>query len=186
MHICVHTHHNSKQGRLTAFRVGCSVSGECTCTHSERRLGTLLGVIEEVTGSVKGRLAVQTKTSSDFVQKIANALLDAKSEPTPIYSYLSKYPNLKAFIEIMFTDDMAWSLLQQVTDIAINVARYCHKCSNRSWAYTGKKLFSLMRGVPTPGLYFGHSMPPTLPKRANIKYIYKNIVIYIFQILQKI
>jgi hypothetical protein len=40
----------------------------------------------------------------------------------------------------------------------------------------------MMIGVPTPGFYFGHSMPPTLPKSPQIEYIYKNIINkYIFQ-----
>jgi hypothetical protein len=40
----------------------------------------------------------------------------------------------------------------------------------------------VMIGVPTPGFYFGHSMPPTLPKSPQIEYIYKNIIKkYIFQ-----
>jgi hypothetical protein len=37
-------------------------------------------------------------------------------------------------------------------------------------------LTTLMIGVPTHGLYFGHSMPPTLPKIAQIEYAYKNII----------
>ncbi len=41
---------------------------------------------------------------------------------------------------------------------------------------------SMMIGVPTHGIYFGHSMPPTLPKSPQIEYIYKNIIKkYIFQ-----
>ena len=77
-----------------------------------------MGMIEEVTESVKGRLVMQTNTSSDFVQRSADALLDAKV-PTPIYTYLSKYPTQKAIIDFMFTDEITWSLCQRVTDITI-------------------------------------------------------------------
>ncbi len=34
----------------------------------------------------------------------------------------------------------------------------------------------LMIGVPTHGIYFGHSMPPHPSKNAQIEYIYKNII----------
>jgi hypothetical protein len=40
----------------------------------------------------------------------------------------------------------------------------------------------VMIGVCPHGIYFGHSMPPTLPKSPQIEYIYKNIIKkYIFQ-----
>ena len=43
-----------------------------------------------------------------------------------------------------------------------------------------------MIGVPTPGFYFGHSMPPTLPKSPKIEHTQKNVIknLY-FKILQK-
>ncbi len=40
----------------------------------------------------------------------------------------------------------------------------------------------VMIGVPTHGIYFGYSMPPTLPKSPQIEYIYKNIYFKIFEI----
>jgi hypothetical protein len=39
-----------------------------------------------------------------------------------------------------------------------------------------------MIGVTTHGIYFGHSMPPTLPKSPKIEYTQKNVIKkYIFQ-----
>jgi hypothetical protein len=44
-----------------------------------------------------------------------------------------------------------------------------------------------MIGVPPPGIYFGHSMPPTLPKIQKIEDTQKNVIkIYIFQNFTKI
>jgi hypothetical protein len=77
----------------------------------ESRLGTFLGMIEEVTGStVAGRKVMHAVTANTFVEKSHTAILKYKSLATPVYQILADYPNITTQLDLFFTDKQLWEI----------------------------------------------------------------------------